>query len=478
MAKGLIDFKSITTASGNSFRQVLARSDGRVLWSVGAIATTVIYVVDTSSVYTEEVDSGASVLSPTTFTPTKTGYTFVGWRKDKTASGTVLTNEVMGTEPITLYAVFKKDVVVQYAVYGESLSSDSKVAYYNNGNIANPTFTKALTTKDGWNPIGWSSGTEASASVEYASLSNTEIGKNVTLYAKYKKTITLTYYQIADSAKKTSTGTSYHNACGNTVYPKFSVTPTGFGTEWSWRGWTTEANNTMGTIVYENISNTEITADTTLYPLIYMVVCLSYNGNGATSGSVGSQWSWRTCTTSSIGNTDLPASFTLAGNGFTRTDYNFSGWDLGAVGDTVTLYADTTAKAQWTEIPSEPFYLTTDIASFTTTVNTNASITGNQWPTPDNHYWMIAIEHDGGGMWSDGTSTTSSFARKHCKKCKVNCFINTNAAYVIINGNTTYLNSGENIIDITGYNDNLVMSLATGSTDEFAQVQISAPYFY
>lgn len=69
--------------------------DTRV-YSAGNIVT---YKVDTSTTYQEEVDEGASCLSPKTFTPQKSGWAFVGWRMDMVASGDVLTSKVMGDNP-------------------------------------------------------------------------------------------------------------------------------------------------------------------------------------------------------------------------------------------------------------------------------------------------------------------------------------------------------------------------------------------
>lgn len=71
-------------------------------YSAGNIVT---YVVNGKQ-YQEEVDEGASVLSPKSFTPSKSGATFLGY-SDSATSTTVLAEKVMGDEPITLYAVFK-----------------------------------------------------------------------------------------------------------------------------------------------------------------------------------------------------------------------------------------------------------------------------------------------------------------------------------------------------------------------------------
>lgn len=69
------------------------------IYSSGNIVT---YHVDAEHIYTEEVDGGASCLSPKTFTPVKNGWTFIGWSlKD---GGEILPALSMGENPVSLYA--------------------------------------------------------------------------------------------------------------------------------------------------------------------------------------------------------------------------------------------------------------------------------------------------------------------------------------------------------------------------------------
>lgn len=56
--------------------------------------------------YTESVNSGQSVLSPNSFTLSKSGTTFVGWSEDSSSTD-VLTSKVAEEKDITLYAVWK-----------------------------------------------------------------------------------------------------------------------------------------------------------------------------------------------------------------------------------------------------------------------------------------------------------------------------------------------------------------------------------
>ena len=75
---------------------------GKRVWSAGS---TVTYICN-GVTYTEEVDEGQTVLSPTSFTPSKSGCSFVGWSTSASSTATV-SSLVMSDKPITLYAVFK-----------------------------------------------------------------------------------------------------------------------------------------------------------------------------------------------------------------------------------------------------------------------------------------------------------------------------------------------------------------------------------
>ncbi len=244
--------------------------NSELYWSAGS---TVTYVVDTGTSYTEEVDSGASCLSPTTFTPSKDGWTFVGWREDTTASGSVLSSKVMESEPITLYAVYAKTIT----------------AHFISG--------------------------------------------------------------IGGTNTQDVQGTSYYNSAGNVSTIDITAPSGKTETGWTWRGWSKYWDQAAAASVYlKNGGTTNINHENdgiTYYGLYQQTITLSYNGNGSTSGSVTAQTGTRYH--NSAGNYSNP-SFTLASNGFTRIDYTFNGWNLGAVGATITLSASTTAYAQWTQV--------------------------------------------------------------------------------------------------------------------------------
>lgn len=240
--------------------------NGVRIFSAGNIVT---YQVDSGTSYKEEVDNEASCLSPKTFTPTKSGWTFVGWRTDTAASSSVLSSKVMGEDPITLYAVFRQAVTVTYYNGSTTKQTTTGYRYYNNGNVVNPSFKLTQATINGWTARGWSAST-----------------------------------------------------AGN------------------------------GYVTYSNGATFSRDSSITLYGMYYQHITLSYNGNGSTSGSVAAQTDARYYNSNGA---VVNPTFTLRANGFARTDYAFTGWNLGAVGATVTLSASTTAYAQWTATALDVF---------------------------------------------------------------------------------------------------------------------------
>lgn len=313
---------------------------------VYSAGSTVTYVVDNGVSYTEEVDSGASCLSPKSFTPTKSGWTFWGWRQDKTASGSILSNLTMGDSPITLYAVFRQTVTVTYYNGSTTASSKTGYRYYNTGNVANPSFTLTQTAMSGWTARGWSTSTAGNGGITYANGTAFTRSSNITLYGMYQQTITLTYYNGSSTASTTS-GTRYYNpGSGNISNPAFTLTPASLS-GWTFRGWATSSAATAG-IAYSSISNTAFGASTTVYAAYSQTITLSYNGNGATSGSIATQTGTRYWNTGNV----LNPSFTLPANAFTRPGYTFSYWALNggtaySPGAVVTLETSASMYAAW-----------------------------------------------------------------------------------------------------------------------------------
>lgn len=199
----------------------------------------VTYKVDTNTVYTEEVDSDATCLAPKTFTPSKSGWTFVGWRSNSAANTSVYSSLNMGDNPITLYAVFKNNISL--SVYNGSASRTSQYGdrIYNNGNVVNPKFSVTPASLSGWVFDGWASSSGAAAGITHTSISNLEITTNTVYYGRYSQTIYLYYNGNGATAGgvATQSGTRYFNS-GNFSNPSFTLSTNQYGREnYLFNGW-------------------------------------------------------------------------------------------------------------------------------------------------------------------------------------------------------------------------------------------------
>ena len=154
----------------------------RKIYSSGSTCT---YICD-GNTYQEEVDEGASCLSPKTVTPAKDGWEFAGWRQDTEANGNVLSSLTMGDAPITLYAVFRQTITLSYN--GNSATSGSTAAqtgyrYYNNGNVANPSFTLRSNgfSRSGYTFSKWA--LNSASGTQYAVGASMTLAASTTMYA-------------------------------------------------------------------------------------------------------------------------------------------------------------------------------------------------------------------------------------------------------------------------------------------------------
>ncbi len=93
------------------------------------------------------------------------GYTFVGWRQDNSAEKKVLSEFIISSEePVTLYAVFKKQMTIGLMPNGGTLSESGAkenftvCCYYNNGNAQSEPATVPASpyTRKNMSFCGWS----------------------------------------------------------------------------------------------------------------------------------------------------------------------------------------------------------------------------------------------------------------------------------------------------------------------------------
>lgn len=325
---------------------------GQVLLEDDSDKFLVQYHVDQGDIRQSVVSKGTNLLN--LLTPTKSGWTFVGWREDSTASSSVLSSKIMGDEPITLYAVFKQDVTVTFYDSNSTPVPWYRTRYYNAyGNTSNPTITATQTTLSGWTARGWAINAAGNATIAYANGAEITVTDNITLYGCYEQTVTQEF-RSNYSVQKVD-GKRYYNSYGNTVNASVTAPNGASMSGWSWRGWAS-AGVTSGNanVAYANGATIGgLTSSNVYYGLYQQTIYLYYNGNGSASGSVSTQSGTRYYSEGSGNSGTVNPSFKLASNGYSRSGYTFTGWNLGAVGATITLSSNTTAYAQWV---ANPFY--------------------------------------------------------------------------------------------------------------------------
>ena len=162
-------------------------SEGKEIATQNYIVT---YYIDSGNIQTQAFTTGSSVISGLKFTPNKSGYTFVGWREDTTASSSVLSSKTMGTSNMTLYAVFKKAITLSYNANGGSSTPGTQTGnqYYNNGKIANPTFKLAAAiSRTNYKFLGWRMG--SNTGTQYAANTSVSLSSNTTFYANWQSIV-------------------------------------------------------------------------------------------------------------------------------------------------------------------------------------------------------------------------------------------------------------------------------------------------
>jgi uncharacterized repeat protein (TIGR02543 family) len=155
----------------------------------------VTYSIDTdysmTQMYTLSSDAVASA-PPVT----KEGYTFVGWRNDADPGSKVLDKYVLDTDdPVTLYAVFRRNIMIDMAPNGADVPEDAEetemeaVLYYNNGAARSEEvlIPACPYTKEDKSFVGWN--TDFSSDAVYFPEEKGTFSDDSTLYPVFIDTV-------------------------------------------------------------------------------------------------------------------------------------------------------------------------------------------------------------------------------------------------------------------------------------------------
>jgi uncharacterized repeat protein (TIGR02543 family) len=349
---------------------------------------------------TQYYNAGSTAANESTITTaangfTKTGYRFTKWAKGS-ATGTQVAASTSMTFPNTGWS--SSDTYTMYANWTpntytvtfksgnttlgtQNFTYDTAQGLTNISSLTNIPVNSSL----GWTFVGWA--TEANVNKTTADYTNTQSVKNLTathngnvnLYAIWKRTVTLKYYNSA-SATTVTTNTDQIQYYRNTTTSESGATnitlpalATQSTYKWAPQGWvlTTTGLNTGASGCTTATSSTTILPDygvaANYYALYKRTAKLTYNGNNNTGGSTadttGTQY-FNAGSSNGVNSSGEALSLTTATNGFSRTGYEFNKWAKGSAtgekiaqntsmtfpnkawtsSDAYTLYADWTAN--------------------------------------------------------------------------------------------------------------------------------------
>ena len=241
------------------------------VWSINSYNVTYDYSTNggtSASKTTANVNYGDAI--DLSVTASKSGYTFVGWNTDPTAT-TGLTSLTMSTNNVKLYAIFKKTITITFIEKGNSgnVTTTLSTTVYNN-TVTSDFIVPQKATWTGWTNIGWTDQTTANAAPITSTGATFTSGSNVTLYALYKSPITIEYNTNGAAIQYDSkTKEAFYNAYGTSLYPSFVIEAAPTLSNHSFVKWKDESGATYTPgATYTLTANKKLTAEWDAFPVL------------------------------------------------------------------------------------------------------------------------------------------------------------------------------------------------------------------
>jgi uncharacterized repeat protein (TIGR02543 family) len=336
-------FTGLTNGQAYTFTAVATNTTGSSNSSVASSSATPAPYLVTYSLNSGTLTPGTAnynLGTPLTLPlPTRSGYTFGGWYGEVGLT-TLIGNNGASYSPSAATTLYAKWTGVVYTItYNGNGSSGGAVpasGSYTNGGTAYPVVDNTgLLAKTGYTFAGWYTTATGTGGTAYAAASTYSSAANIILFAKWSPVArTVTYALNSDS------GTTPTQLTGKYIGDTFSTSvATGFSrTGYSFTGWSDGTNIYAANSTY-TVGGTDVVLTAQWAAVSYSVTFLS---NGANSGVAPTQ-----------ANLTSGQTFTTPANTFTKTGFNFTGWNDGTNNylDNVTYTmtaANTVLVAQWT----------------------------------------------------------------------------------------------------------------------------------
>jgi uncharacterized repeat protein (TIGR02543 family) len=294
--------------------------------------------------------------------PTRSGYTFAGWHAEAGLTTLVGNNggSYSPTADTTLYA--KWNGLAYSITYNGNGNTGGAVptagSYINGGSAYSVSDNTGVLVKTGYTFDGWYSNTTGADGTPYAAAASYSSAENIILYAKWNPVGRTVTYNLGSG-----TGTIPTQLTGRFIGSTFTtVDGTGFSRSgFAFAGWSDGTNIYAAGATY-TVAGADVVLTAQWTAVSYSVTFLS---NGADSGTAPTQ-----------ANLIATQTFVVPANPFTKTGFNFTGWNDGTSNylpnATYTMTAaNTVLVAQWTG------------RGYAITYNGNSS-TGGSVPTAGN----------------------------------------------------------------------------------------------
>lgn len=300
---------------------------------------------------------------------------------------------------------------VSYNANGGSGAPSSQTKYY--GTTLKLSTTKP--TRSGYTFIGWGL-SSTDTSVNYSAGANYTTNASDTLYAIWKKTITLSYNSNGGSGAPSSSSATVYNATTSKTFTVSSTKPTRTG--YNFKGWSKSSSASSADYVSGN-SITLSSSDTLYAVWSKKTYTVSYNANGGTGAPSSQTKTYGVTLTLS---TTKPTRASLVEED-TITTYTFKGWATSSTatsatykaGSSYTANASATLYAVWgeneTDITYDIIYNTqggSNISSGEKKSGTDFTITTIE-PTKDGYNFKTwnTVEDGSGKDYSPGSIYTT-----------------------------------------------------------------------
>ena len=363
-------------------------------------------------------------------TPTKSGYTFLGWSTSSSATsasysaGSSISVSYNGSK--TLYAVWQQNVTtyshtLNYNANGGSGAPSTQT--HDTTTSTSYTFTISSTqpTRSGYDFLGWSTSSSAS-SASYSPGGTISVSANgsKTLYAVWQQQVTsytVTIYKgnwdsfkllNVDSSKVTSSSKTYTVAAGTTIDVDWygASSTSGSGTDYTYTTTYTNHEYQMATSLYGSALGDSVTVNSnkSYYPASQMTstttytynYTIKYNANGG-SGAPSDTTTTGSATTKSI---------TLSSTTPTRSGYQFLGWSTSSTATSATYSA---GSAYTFSYGTTQLYAVWKNAAITVTGTPDSyGVVGSSWsfkPTVSESGCSVTIS---GASWLSANGTNVS----------------------------------------------------------------------